>query len=341
MLNNGIKRNKWLLILIPTFLFFIFILQLEPLEPLTKFHCRLASFKNRTHIQPDTSLASDIFFIESTCSEELSGRQACSIESACVHNPDSVIALKHLAPYLNELNPFLWALRQYPNFRTISINPAARVRGTVLEDWLLSGKWEPEEGVDGEYPATDISNAFRLLELVLDGGLYLDLDCVVLKPLNGLANIAGLEDSQYINTAVMQFNQTHHPIPTAALEKLVINWKGNTEEWGTSGPKLLTHILKEKFKCDMKPNFCASANFEMLPPNAFYPISYEDYMWLLQPNNASEVFKSINDSFIVHMSNKLTRNSVIRVGDGSFYDLVAAQNCPTIYKLSNYTNGIL
>ena len=175
----------------------------------------------------------DIFFVESSGKDQLSMRQACAIESACFHNPNSIVALKHLSPQLNDSNMFLRQLYKYPNFKKLELNFAQRIRGTSMENWFNHRNWK----IMDDNNITDISDAIRWLELWHDGGLYLDLDTITLKQTDHLRNVAGIQNEYSkigggINGAVLQFSKPHHELLKPILDTYIHDRGGNTQEWG-------------------------------------------------------------------------------------------------------------
>ena len=177
------------------------------LIPSRIFQCSLSLFRNYSKFNNPAAIA-DIYFIESTCADSLTIRQACSVESVLYHNPGVKVALKHLGRELNQDSLLLQQLRKYDNFHTIWINPIHRLQGSqdaVIQElykWFTDGRWEYE--ADVAYTSIDMADAFRLIKLYQDGGLYLDVDILVLRELGGLKNVAGYEqDIRFVNNAVI------------------------------------------------------------------------------------------------------------------------------------------
>ena len=77
-----------------------------------------------------------------------------------------------------------------------------------MESWWRSGKWKPAARKrKAEYPAVDLSEAMRWLELWREGGLYMDLDTVTLRPLHSLIDVAGIQDKGLVNCAILQISK--------------------------------------------------------------------------------------------------------------------------------------
>ena len=299
------------------------------------FQCSFSEF-NKSNEQKELR-SPNIYFIESSCSDTLTFRQACAIESACFHNPNSTVGLKHLSPSLDESTFLLQTLRKYDNFVTVPINPAHKVKGTPMEKWFQSGKWMPKSQNESYLNILDMGNAMRWLELFKNGGFYLDLDTIVLQKIDHLKNVVGIQDDELINSAVLQFDKPHHFVTLAAIEDYIENWRGNAEAWGMKGPFLVTNIIKSKLNCvtkPLKPGKCNKTELEILPQSAFYPVSYPSWKTLVTPGEYSGALSKIQDSYIVHFWNKLTGNTVVNIGDNSFYDIVANKNCPLLYNVA-------
>jgi hypothetical protein len=131
-----------------------------------------------------------IIFIETRCilnnadvSNEhglsLHTRQACAIESAANMNPGYKVYLLYSCPMngrFEESSPYVQSLLAYPNVKLWKLNVTGLLSKTPLE------KWNFEAAIaSSHWPMEHSSDVIRILTLWKYGGIYLDLDILVLK----------------------------------------------------------------------------------------------------------------------------------------------------------------
>ena len=75
------------------------------------------------------------------------------------------------------------------------------------------------------------------------GGLYLDTDAILLRPLPQHDNYAGVEswDLHHLEAGVVKF-QKHHPVIRSILNTLANTFSGS--EWSANGPLVLEGELR-------------------------------------------------------------------------------------------------
>lgn len=126
-------------------------------------------------------MKNSIFFHETSCSKEatLTARQACAVESAARMNPNRAVYLFYLSP--SELSPksetFYHLLIRYKNIKIRRILVKDYFANTPLEQWYKSGTLE----TTSKWPTSHMSDVLRYLTLWKFGGIYLDLDVVMIK----------------------------------------------------------------------------------------------------------------------------------------------------------------
>ena len=171
---------------------------------------------------PEGRRRANIFFVESTGNKCLTARQACSVESAARTNPHANITVYMQATMLTD-HMFDWnaglpirhrscritdSLSQFHNVKFHYSELVEYTRDTPL--WGLNSAGEYNES---NYPVHHRSDAGRVAILWKYGGIYLDLDCMVLHPLHCLQNTVGMNpNSHHINwleNSVLIFDAGH------------------------------------------------------------------------------------------------------------------------------------
>ncbi|CAG0923338.1 unnamed protein product [Notodromas monacha] len=193
-----------------------------------------------------------IYFLETSGLPMLSPKQLCAVESAALHHPNRpvVVAVK---------NEFLqlpivlksWSER-YPNVMFINLDIVQWLNGTILLPWLSKNLLDKSP-----FKTAQSSNALRYATLFKYGGLYLDTDVIVMRPMDDLVNAVGLYATNGINNAVMAFEK-HHPYIEACLKD--VSAKFNPKKWGSNGPDLLTRVINTFCNFNktnlLKPGYC-------------------------------------------------------------------------------------
>lgn len=189
------------------------------LDPKLRLYC----YYNRQPSIPSFSKAltpqpGSIFFLETSCTSESSGylsvipRHACSIESAARIHPNKTVYLLFTSPGIFSKFPTIEgrgmeALRNYSNIRIYRIHIEDFTRDSWLHHGLIYESCRMELNAYG-----CVSNALRLIALQRFGGIYLDLDMVLKKPLDTLGeNFIGLLNTKLVGTSIMAFNHEEEP----------------------------------------------------------------------------------------------------------------------------------
>lgn len=212
-ITRKVKRHKVILTVIVVTVFFLMILStdLSPdlyfinfgtvedvschytvtgdaLEPIDK------------HFAPTSN---SIFFHETSCRGGLNSRQACAVESAARTHPEWEVYVLFSAPVnkisLEDISMEL--LKKYYNIKFKRVHLVEYAKGTPLESLVAGGALNRTR-----WPVSHTSDVLRFLTLYKWGGVYLDLDTVVAKSLDGLPkNWAARENDVYVASSALAF----------------------------------------------------------------------------------------------------------------------------------------
>lgn len=132
--------------------------------------------------------------------------------------------------------PLIDALLSYPNVHFNYLNLTQYAEHTPLGKWMLRGDLFRSSFVNSH-----TSDILRYLSLWKYSGTYLDLDIVMLKPLNALKpNYAGAESKNFVAAGIINLQHSlGHEIADLCLKDLLKNFNGN--DW----------VSKIKFMCDV------------------------------------------------------------------------------------------
>lgn len=76
--------------------------------------------------------------------------------------------------------------------------------------------------------------------------------------------------------------------------------------------------------------------FKILSEKEFFPIPYQSWELFFNESTSYEIMETIKDSFGVHVWNKLSKNTEVRVGSKQPYSLMAAKACPRMYSVAGH-----
>lgn len=188
-----------------------------------------------------------IFFHETSCTSKdndritLTSRQACAVESAALLNPNLRVYLLFSSPGAlksenNRNDRILKQLMSYSNIRIKYLNFDRYLSGSPIEELYDELKIEASF-----YARSHASDVLRYLTLWRYGGIYMDLDTVLIKSLENIQpNFAGRESDEDVAAGVLSFSHEGdgHKWARQTLEDLKYNFDG--WDWGNNGPGVIT-----------------------------------------------------------------------------------------------------
>lgn len=145
-----------------------------------------------------------VFFHETSCKGGLDARQACAVESAARLHPDWKVNVLFTAPATSEtIENCTRLLDTYRNLNYYRIHVVRYAKGTPLEKFIAGGALNRTR-----WRISHASDVLRYLTLYKWGGVYLDLDVVVAKPLDLLGrNWAARESETAVAAGAMAFSK--------------------------------------------------------------------------------------------------------------------------------------
>jgi len=202
-------------------------------------------------------------------------------------------------------------------------------KNTPAKAWfneMKRGKKDP-----GEIPlAQNLSNLLRLAVLYKYGGVYMDTDFILLKPLSALRNSIGAQSMDMetkrwtrLNNAVLVFDM-NHPLLLRFMEEFARTFDGN--KWGHNGPYMVSRVVERVGK---KPAF----GFAVLPPMAFYPVDWNKIGRLFKkPENRADskwvnakLLQLSGETYGIHLWNRQT--SRLTIEEGSVMGRLISDHC--------------
>lgn len=289
----------------------------------------------------DVRKGKSIFLHETSCRSAENGkitilpRQACAVESAARLNPNLDVYLSFsssgdLKSEGSQSDRMLLKLLEYPNLKIVHLDYANYTKNTPLQNIYSKGYL-----AKSSYAQSHASDILRYLTLYKYGGIYLDMDVVVIKSLENLSpNYAGIESIRNVAAGVLSLDYTGvgHDHAKNCVFDLMDNF--DRHSWGENGPGVITRLLRKLCNVQLGKDMVQKAcgNFTVYPPYMFYPIPWGDWKMYFEPNKSSEVSKLTKDSYVLHVWNKHSEQELISKNSQAPYTEYAREYCPKIFK---------
>ncbi|CAL1679630.1 unnamed protein product [Lasius platythorax] len=265
-----------------------------------------------------------VFFHETSCSPpDLTPRQACAVESAARNNRNLNVFVLFFATgqFSKKSQEFADILQTYDNVYIRRVRLSRYVIDTPLESWFLANVREFSENRDWLYK--DFHDYIRMLTLWKFGGVTLNLNSIVLAPLDELTTFAGVRDNRDMDIGVFGVDTS-----TNFGEKFVnacVEVIKNTNADSYSRYKItrvITEVLQQL--CYQRDNR-ECRQFTIYPPEKFYPVSPYS-------RNADEMMTNMmKNATTIHLfRTDYSRNDEADVA--AIYRMAAKQHCPKIYE---------
>ncbi|KAK9062319.1 hypothetical protein SSX86_019505 [Deinandra increscens subsp. villosa] len=262
----------------------------------------------------------DAFFRKGKCSMRVfmvwnsppwmfSVRHQRGLESLLFHHPDACVVFFSETLELNFFDGYVKdgfkVAVAMPNLDELLKDTPTHEFASVWFEWRKT-KFYP----------THYSELIRLAALYKYGGIYLDSDVIVLKPLDSLSNMVGLEDessASNLNGAVMAFRK-HSPFIMECMMEFYASYDDTNLRW--NGADLLTRV-GSKFLQE-ENGFKNQMELKLQPFFAFFPISRKNITrYFTQPATDAEKAdqdvlyqKILDEALAFHFWNSLTSGLV-------------------------------
>ena len=239
-----------------------------------------------------------LFFTSSRVSGTFNWRHWRTVESIFYHHPTAEVKV-----YSNTLPDDTFSILTEAGY-SIEIcryKLESMLIGTPAEGFI--GKLERARL--GPFWYANVADLLQLLLLYQHGGIYMDIDIIVVRPLNSLPiNITGVEDRHStahgtVNNAFLYF-QKGNQFLEACLKEFARHYNG--KRWGQSGPSLLTRVYHASNWSEEVVHIVDHKPFYMYPwqevKKCFTDVegdSFDIQMKILE-----------TEAFVVHLNSKIT-----------------------------------
>lgn len=108
--------------------------------------------------------------------------------------------------------------------------------------------------------------------------------------------------------------------------------KYNGSKWGNNGPSLVTRVIESICPKKDKKFVTECAGFSILPQKNCYEIGFKEWKKLFTEENAAEVYRRTNESYFIHLWNKMHNNFKVSLESQSAIIGLAKQFCPRVLE---------
>ncbi|XP_047529698.1 lactosylceramide 4-alpha-galactosyltransferase-like [Vanessa atalanta] len=279
----------------------------------------------------DTLPVRSIFFIEPSCVSNLTSRQSCAIESAANSNPNwqiNVIISGMSFQTVDNLTQF----KNSKNIKFWKINIEDFSKETPYEELVTSGilkrcLWGVERTLD----------ILKYLLLRKWGGIYIDLDMIVARPLGSLArNWATRENEEEIADGIIGFSKDKigRIVAESAMRNILSNLKNNNL-CKSHRLQIINGILQGLCSTpDAKFMSSATCNgFEVYGSQFFYPILKEGAQDFFKPGEIRN-----HNAYTYYLGGHDTKG--YKAKKTSPLNKLAKKYCPKTYVLYSNDFGL-
>ncbi|XP_018431938.1 PREDICTED: lactosylceramide 4-alpha-galactosyltransferase [Nanorana parkeri] len=269
-----------------------------------------------------------IYFVETSDRTSPTFQTMCAVESAARAHPNVKVTV--LMKGLNgrsrqDKNFGTSLLRCFPNIEFLPLDFKKLFNNTPLNTWYSKAEGKNQRALL-DYPT--LSDACRLAILWKAGGIYLDMDFIILKNLENITNSMGMQSLYTLNGAFLTFQPQHK-----FIELCMKDFVGKYNYWlyGHQGPQLLTRVFKKWCPIHRLRDKKSCQGVNVLPKEAFYPVDWQDWKKYFQVIDPTEMEKLLKDSYGVHLWNKKSQGHFPEVG--SLLEQLQVKHCPTTDRL--------
>ncbi|KAK8665747.1 hypothetical protein V6N13_005909 [Hibiscus sabdariffa] len=299
----------------------------------SKFHDQVSGFH-------DGNCTVKYFMVWLSAAQSFGVKEFSAVDSLFKASPNGCLII--LSPSLDSrqgdriLKPLIDV-----GLKVVAITPdlPVLVKNTPAESWLdtlKNGRQDP-----GSIPLSyNLSNLIRLAALYKYGGVYLDVDFIVLKDFMGLWNAIGAQSTSSItkkwtriNGAAMVFHEGH-PILHDFLQEFAATYDGS--KWGHNGPYLISRVIR---RVENKPGY----NLTVLPPKTFYPMDWTKIgRCFKKPDTESDqkwveymLVELERSTYAIHIWNHRTKELTIE--EGSLMQRLISAHCVICHRIQPET----
>ena len=265
-----------------------------------------------------------------------------AMESVLLHHPTACLTvyLREGMPEGGDISAFVDRFKKdgfRVNVETYSFASLLNGTRTMLNSSMLTSSLDRfvdrlEEHQAGQFwTYSHESNFLRLMVILQFGGIYLDSDIILTRPLPMWTNTIahempkGMHGGTKVNNNVLIF-KPGHAFLVMYLYKMLLNY--NPEVYSANGPDLITEVFKDWTNGHL--SVIPEADLQVLAGTTFQPVHLNHVQKLFlclprTPECAAYHKTIITEAYGLHLNNRVSRTFAL--SQGSLIHLILKQNC--------------
>ncbi|CAM1331839.1 Uncharacterised protein g10695 [Pycnogonum litorale] len=279
--------------------------------------------------QADADDKKNVFFIESSGGNTLNARQACAVESASRHHENlNITVYVTSAEGLSSNDSYTGIVKSLANVGIERVDVESAVEGSPLQEWIARDYWRYSY-----FMTEQLSDIIRYVLLWRHGGIYLDLDVIVIRDMANLTNCAAMDDGDQVTNAVLVYSKRNRII-SECMKMIPTAWTGQV--FAELGSNLITKVYKKVCRVDdlskVNRNRCRGST--LVPSKSFYIVPWKDWSYLFHRYWTDSLLDEMmkQKSYLVHFYNKISKDRIVKFNSWSFIEILAKKHCPLVYN---------
>ncbi|KAK2713009.1 lactosylceramide 4-alpha-galactosyltransferase-like [Artemia franciscana] len=262
------------------------------------------------------------FFIEVRGKPDLSCRQICAVEAAVTAHSDYPVIV-YMTGFNGTLSPWM---ETSPNLYVRKLNLDELILNTHLENVYADKNFRDSPIVE------HVSDLSRIALLKQHGGLYMDIDMILMKPALNFGSFMVKNQGN----GVLRFDEAS-PLLVKVYE-LLGNIKYNRDDYNLLGAKIIKKAVKEvcySNDCALdyeKAGEICYINF--VDNELFSPVPWFEFKKLFTRNINLDNFrpKVVKKAVAFHFAGHVTNSIPVFKNGSSLFNEIAKKYCPKIYR---------
>ncbi|XP_037776890.1 lactosylceramide 4-alpha-galactosyltransferase-like [Penaeus monodon] len=269
----------------------------------------------------------NVYLAETGCNPRPLYRAWCSVESFALQNPTAKVWYLITSPQVDDTDALVTNLRKrYGNLNVVGADLDKMFTGTPVEKIFKSGKWARNT----PWPANNISNLLRNVVLWLWGGMN---DTDDLRQGSHEPHNVGHDEGGQRQQSHHAFDAQNHLLRVMRSEKhFPTTSLSQVSKWHVNGPGTATAVTKQVCNAtNMNDIFIKNcSDVTLLPLRSLQIVRWNEWKAFFkgEPEKFIETHK---DGYIMHMYNKLSKETPIKIGSKNVYDHISKTFCPVTY----------
>ncbi|CAG0923426.1 unnamed protein product [Notodromas monacha] len=271
-----------------------------------------------------------IYMMETSGRQLLSAKQLCSVESAARHHPSKTLVLLVTANAIVYPTLITLLLNKHENIivrkidvgRFLSTSPLKQMD---IENTLKKSKYVTEH-------ASDLMRFALLHEY---GGIFLDLDMIVLKKLPEVANgVATANNGTFLNPAFIAFEKDH-PVLLDCMNH--ISKRFSVSRFNGNGPVKITEAMRRWCNVTTLQPGMNCSNVLLYPVDNFTHLRWgiAENAFDESPSVSDQLVETLESrAYVFHYYNDRTRVIDANITGNSAVARLARKHCPLVAGFS-------